>query len=75
MTVPTRLLRLPEVLRRCGCGRATVYRLIRVGTFPAPVKALGPHSSAWVEAEIEAWLQARITAARGTSPTKEVRTA
>lgn len=65
----TTLLRLPEVLRRCGLSRSTVYLLIAKGDFPTQVK-IGPRARGWVEVEIEAWLQTRIAASRSSSPTK-----
>ncbi|QMQ34140.1 AlpA family phage regulatory protein [Escherichia coli] len=39
-----------------------IYRLIRDGAFPAPIK-LG-RSSRWLKSEVEAWLQARIAQPR-----------
>jgi predicted DNA-binding transcriptional regulator AlpA len=38
---------------------ATLYRGIRTGRFPAPVK-IGPGSSRWLRAECEAALQAMV---------------
>jgi prophage regulatory protein len=35
------------------------HRLIKSGKFPAPVK-LGENTNAWVESEIDMWLQQRI---------------
>lgn len=56
----TRLLSIKEVLRRTSLGRTTVYRLMGLGQFPESV-ALGARV-AWVESEIESWLQDRIAA-------------
>ncbi len=58
----TRLLHLREVLNRTSLSRSHTYRLIAEGTFPASV-ALGSRV-AWVESEIESWLQERIAAHR-----------
>lgn len=49
------MLRQPEVLRRVGVSRTTLWRKIRAGEFPAPVQ-LGPNSIGWPEAEITEWL-------------------
>ena len=57
---PRRLLRFDEVASRVGLGRSAIYGRIRAKTFPAPVH-LGGYSVAWVEAEIEEWIAARIT--------------
>ena len=55
------LLDRVEVCRFFGCTRplnpATLYRGIRKGRYPAPVK-VGPGSSRWLRAECEAALQA-----------------
>lgn len=62
-TQPTRLIRLPEVLKRTGYGKAWIYRLISEGRFPAPVK-IGIRSIAFVECEIEDWIQSVIETTR-----------
>ncbi|EDE2548646.1 AlpA family phage regulatory protein [Salmonella enterica] len=62
-TQPTRLIRLPEVLTRTGYGKAWIYRLISEGRFPAPVK-IGIRSIAFVECEVEDWIQSVIETTR-----------
>lgn len=57
---PRRLLRFSEVASRVSLGRSAIYGRIRAKTFPAPVH-LGEHTVAWVEAEIDEWIAARIT--------------
>lgn len=57
----SRLLKLHHVEERVGMKKSSIYVAIKAGTFPAPV-SLGPRSSAWVEAEIEQWIQGRIQA-------------
>ena len=57
------LLRLPEILRRIGVSKATVYRWIREGAFPEPVR-LGANAVAWLERDFEAWLTARPVGVR-----------
>lgn len=56
---PLALLRLPEVMRRCGKGRSDIYRSIAAGTFPRPVH-LTPRSRAWAEHEVAAWIEDRL---------------
>ena len=53
-----RLLRREEVETRCGLARSTIYRLMRDGTFPEPVK-VGPRAVRWPQSEIENWLSER----------------
>ncbi|HDQ3816910.1 TPA: AlpA family transcriptional regulator [Escherichia coli] len=57
------LIRLPEVLKRTGFGKAWIYRLIREGRFPAPVK-IGVRAVAFVESEVEEWIQSVIETSR-----------
>lgn len=61
MTVTTsdnRLLRLREVLARCGLSRSTLYRQMGEGAFPRPLR-VGVRAVRWREAEIEDWLASR----------------
>ena len=60
----TRFIRLSEVSVRTGLSRATIYQHIKVGRFPAQVK-LGLRAVGWIESEIDDWIEARISAARG----------
>ena len=55
---PERMLRRHEVELRCGLARTSIYRLMRVGAFPEPVK-VGPRAVRWPESEIEQWLAER----------------
>jgi len=47
-------LKLPDVCKRTGLSRSTVYKLIKAGTFPKQLK-LTEHSSAWIASEIQEW--------------------
>ena len=60
-TEPLKLIRLPEVVKRTGMGRSSVYRQIADRTFPAPA-SLGGRTVAWVEAEVSQWIADRIAA-------------
>ena len=61
-TTPDRLLTRREVERRVGLSCSTIYRLMRSGRFPVPVK-VGPAAVRWPEQEIERWIAARPRAA------------
>jgi prophage regulatory protein len=61
--VPTRILRLPEVMHRVGLKRASIYHAIAKSSFPKQV-ALNQRSVGWIEQEIEDWLTARIKNSR-----------
>ncbi len=58
MTVPTRLLRLPEVMHLTGYSRDSIYRLGRDGKFPKRID-LSERASRWREDEVRAWIEAR----------------
>jgi prophage regulatory protein len=58
---PIRLLRLPEILHRVPYSEAHIWRLERAGKFPRRAH-LGANRVAWVEAEVEAWIEERINA-------------
>ena len=60
-----RLIRRPAVEGMTGLSRSSLYDKIRRGEFPAPV-SLGASAVAWIEAEVNAWIQARIEAGRTT---------
>ena len=68
-TPQKRFIRLPEVLTRTGYGRTTIYRKMEDGSFPRSVKLGGPpidpnvfdsRAIAWIEDEIEQWIESRI---------------
>ena len=64
-----RFIRLPEVLTRTGYGRTTIYRKMEDGSFPRSVKLGGPpvdpeafdsRAVAWIENEVEQWIDSMI---------------
>jgi prophage regulatory protein len=57
------LIRLPEVQRRTGYGKAWLYKLIAQERFPKPVK-IGSRAIAFVESEIDDWINLRIESSR-----------
>ena len=68
-TSKKRLIRLPEVLMRTGFGRTSIYRKMEDGSFPKSVKLGGPpldpsafdsRAVAWIEDEVEQWIESRI---------------
>ena len=68
-TPQKRFIRLHEVLSRTGYGRTTIYRKMEDGSFPRSVKLDGPpidpeafdsRAVAWIEEEVEQWIESRI---------------
>ncbi|WP_082734892.1 MULTISPECIES: AlpA family transcriptional regulator [Pseudomonadota] len=53
--LPTRLLRLPDVMARVGMKRSAIYQRMSEGKFPKS-RSLGPKCAVWIEAEIDAWI-------------------
>ncbi|WP_370548609.1 AlpA family transcriptional regulator [Edwardsiella tarda] len=64
MTAPKKLLRLSEVLNRTGYSRAWIYRLLKENRFPQSIK-IGSRSIAFVESEVDDWINQRIAESRG----------
>ena len=58
-----RLIRVPEVLRRVGFSRTTMYELIKEGRFPDKV-IIWARSVAFVESEIDAWIENTVSYSR-----------
>jgi prophage regulatory protein len=54
-------LKMPALQKKVNLSRATIYRYIQQGQFPAQVK-LGQRAVGWVEEEVEQWLQSRAAA-------------
>ena len=59
----TRILRLPIVEDITGWKRSSIYAGMAEGTFPAQIP-LGARAVGWDEAEIDAWIEARIAEAK-----------
>ncbi len=57
------ILRLPEVIKRTGIPRSSIYSAIKEGQFPAPIQ-LGARRIGFLESEIEAWLEECIKLSR-----------
>jgi len=64
-----RFIRLNEVLSRTGYGRTSIYRKMEDGSFPKSVKLGGPpkdpsifdsRAVAWIEDEVDQWVEDRI---------------
>ncbi|MNF77914.1 Prophage CP4-57 regulatory protein (AlpA) [compost metagenome] len=56
-----RFIRMREVTQKTGLSKSSIYDQMAQGLFPKTVN-LGGRSVAFVEAEIDAWMAARITA-------------
>jgi prophage regulatory protein len=64
MAEQTIILRLPEVRKRVGLGRSSVYALIQRGEFPRPIR-LSQRAVGWCAAEVEQWIAERAAQREG----------
>ncbi|MCG9680640.1 AlpA family transcriptional regulator [Vibrio sp. Isolate24] len=56
-----RFLRIQDVMSLTGLGRSTIYKFMADETdFPKSVP-LGGRAVAWVESEIEEWMESRLS--------------
>lgn len=60
---PDRFMRRPEVQHATGLSRSSVYRLLEAKDFPAPIR-LSLNMVAWLESEVQAWIEDRVAASR-----------
>ena len=58
------ILREPSVLKATGISRTTLWRRVRSGDFPRPLRLGGPTTRAvgWRREDVERWLAERPTA-------------
>ncbi len=57
--VTNRLLKRADVELKTGLSRSSIYSAIRARAFPEPIQ-VGPNRVAWLEAEIDQWIAARL---------------
>jgi prophage regulatory protein len=54
-----RFLRLRDVMEMTTLCRSRIYNLIKAGEFPSNYAAMGKRK-AWLESEVQAWVQSRV---------------
>mgnify|MGYP000147383286 CR=1 FL=1 len=54
-----KLLKRTDITSNLGLSRSHMYALIQKGEFPKPIK-LSERSSAWLESEVQDWVESRI---------------
>jgi prophage regulatory protein len=57
--VGKRLIREKKVRAKVPWSRTTLWRKVKAGEFPAPVR-LSNGMNAWLEADVDAWIDARV---------------
>ena len=58
------ILRTADVIAATGLSRTTLWRRVKAGDFPRPIRLGGPESRAvgWRRSEIETWINNRPAA-------------
>lgn len=58
------ILRMPDVLQRTGLSRTTLWRRVKSGQFPRPLRLGGPNSRAvgWRSQDVLDWVNSRPAA-------------
>ena len=56
-----RMMRIPEIIQVTGLSKTTIWRRVKNGDFPAPVRlgSMATRSIGWRESEVEGWLGSR----------------
>lgn len=57
---PYHLLRIKQVEARTGLHRSQIYAWMKEGHFPQSIK-IGPASVAWLENEIDEWIEHKLS--------------
>ncbi|WP_458251066.1 helix-turn-helix transcriptional regulator [Geobacter anodireducens] len=55
-----RMIRLPEILNLTGVSRSTIWRWIKAGYFPRPVR-MSPGTIGWKSTDVLDWLASLST--------------
>ena len=54
----SQILRCPDVVKLTGLSKATIYRMMKTGEFPAPVR-LGARAVGWRTEDLQHFLDTR----------------
>ncbi len=52
------VLRMPQVMVVTGLSRTSIWRRLKEGDFPRPIR-LGPNAVGWKLRDIELWIETR----------------
>ncbi len=58
-----KLIRLPQVLELVGFKKTKLWKMVSTNEFPQPIK-LSERVTVWIEAEVDDWVNAKISEAR-----------
>jgi len=57
---------VPETVKMTGCPRSTILKYTKLGLFPPMVRLLGDRI-AFVRADVQNWIDSRVTSAKGVA--------
>ena len=57
---------VPETVKLTGCPRSTILKYSKLGLFPPMVRLLGDRI-AFVRADVQNWIDSRVTSAKGVA--------
>lgn len=60
-TVTPLIVNRAEVEKLTSLHKSSIYRLLKVGTFPKPLRIAGTNRVAWRLKDIEAWIESLET--------------
>ena len=58
-----RIIRTEDLTRRLGLSRATIFRNVKAGRFPGPIK-ISQRAIGWRIDDVEAWIAARAATSK-----------
>ena len=59
-----RIIRTEDLTRRLGLSRATIFRNVKAGRFPASIK-ISQRAIGWRIDDVEAWISAQAATSKG----------
>jgi prophage regulatory protein len=62
-----RFIGISEVQHRISHGKSWIYAKIKSDEFPKPIRVGTSKSIRWIEADIDEWIAAQISATRNTT--------
>jgi prophage regulatory protein len=61
---PKQLIKRSQVEALTSLSRSSIYRLMALSEFPKPIN-ITSKAVAWVQSDVEAWIDDRISASKG----------
>jgi prophage regulatory protein len=58
--------RLPAVEAKTGIKKTKIYKLMKLGKFPACINLGGGRAVGWIEEELDTWIQQQINVSTST---------